>query len=228
MCDEALRRAENIGPGSARRNLKNDTIAASNWYDAVPGLDSKVVFLAWKHRRERPIIVVKTPSTRADAVPEVSSIPRAQWHDGNMQEEVKVLARAFFARSDFREDNDFFVILSVAHGDAFCNDVFYRKFVPEIRLVHGSALTLTTDAFAAEMLRRQRFLRNLPEIIVRLHGLVGAAHLNGREGALRGRDQNNSERFTVRLDSEDGKNISVHSRNYAMVQRPELFIFEEF
>jgi hypothetical protein len=53
--------------------------------------------------------------------------------------------------------------------------------------------------------------------------LVGAAHLNGREGALRGRDPN-SERFTVRL--EDGKHISVRSQNYETVQRHRLLIDE--
>ena len=52
--------------------------------------------------------------------------------------------------------------------------------------------------------------------------LVGAAHLNGREGALRGRDH--TERFTVRL--EDGKEISVRSQNYETVQRQKLLIDE--
>jgi hypothetical protein len=49
-------------------------------------------------------------------------------------------------------------------------------------------------------------------VFVRLTGLVGAAHLNGREGVLRGRDPNNSERYTVRLVGDD-KDISVRSVN---------------
>jgi TPR repeat protein len=53
--------------------------------------------------------------------------------------------------------------------------------------------------------------------VMRLTGLVGAAHLNGREGVLTGRDLNNSERFTVRL--QDGKDISVRRVNYEVVQR---------
>jgi hypothetical protein len=54
-------------------------------------------------------------------------------------------------------------------------------------------------------------------VVVCLTGLVGAAHLNGREGALRGRDPNNAKRCTVRL--EDGKDGSVCSQNYETVQR---------
>jgi hypothetical protein len=54
-------------------------------------------------------------------------------------------------------------------------------------------------------------------VLVRLTGLVGAAHLNGREGVLRGRDPGNSERFTVSLVDSDKKDISVRSRNYELV-----------
>ena len=72
--------------------------------------------------------------------------------------------------------------------------------------------------------RSRKYLRT-DTVLLRLTGLVGAAHLNGREGALTGRDPNNSERFGVRLD--DGKDISALSVNYETVQRPKLFN-EEF
>jgi hypothetical protein len=99
------------------------------------------------------------------------------------------------------------------------------KFPSRVHCIHSSALmTLTADAFVAEVLRRRKYPRT-NTVFVRLTGLVGAAHLNGREGVLAGRDPNNSERFGVRL--EDGKAISVRSQHYELVQRPKLFN-EEF
>lgn len=47
---------------------------------------------------------------------------------------------------------------------------------------------------------------------VRLQGLRGAAHLNGREGTLHGRSPGSSERYRVVLD--DGKEVSVKNENY--------------
>jgi hypothetical protein len=166
---------------------------------------------------------VETQSIGSDAVPKVTVIPRAQWD--NAPEEMRVLARASFARSDFNEDNHYLLIFSVPSGEEVSDDVTMHTFPPGMRLIHDSVFTtLTADVFAVEVLRRERFPRKA-DIIVRLHGLVGAAHLNGREGALRARDPNNSERCTVRLD--DGNKISVRSQNYETVQHPKLWI-EEF
>jgi hypothetical protein len=166
---------------------------------------------------------VETQSIGSDAVPEVTVIHRAQWD--NAPEEMRVLARASFARSDFNEDNHYLLIFSVPSGEEVSDDVTMHTFPPGMRLIHDSVFTtLTADVFAVEVLRRERFPRKT-DIIVRLHGLVGAAHLNGREGVLAGRDPNNSERFGVRL--EDGKAISVRSQHYELVQRPKLFN-EEF
>ena len=50
-----------------------------------------------------------------------------------------------------------------------------------MRNIHESVLrTLSAADFAAEIWRRDRYLPT--NTIVRLTGLVGAAHLNGREG----------------------------------------------
>jgi hypothetical protein len=48
------------------------------------------------------------------------------------------------------------------------------------------------------------------EFCVRLVGLRGATHLNGRAGVIRGTDLT---RFFVRLDDHDGKEVSVKAEN---------------
>uniref|UniRef100_A0A7S0SFY9 MYND-type domain-containing protein n=1 Tax=Mantoniella antarctica TaxID=81844 RepID=A0A7S0SFY9_9CHLO len=52
---------------------------------------------------------------------------------------------------------------------------------------------------------------------VRLMGLRGAAHLNGREGVIRSIDPANKERWSVRLD--DGTCVSVKAGNFEHVRR---------
>ena len=51
------------------------------------------------------------------------------------------------------------------------------------------------------------------EFCVRLVGLRGATHLNGRAGVIRGFDSTNLNRFCVRLDDDDGKEVSVKAEN---------------
>jgi len=63
-----------------------------------------------------------------------------------------------------------------------------------------------------------------PAVYVRLTGLRGAAHLNGQEGVLTGRDPNDSGRMTVRLNG--GKEVGVLSKNYEKVHRPKLLRYE--
>jgi hypothetical protein len=50
-----------------------------------------------------------------------------------------------------------------------------------------------------------------------LTGLRSAAHLNGREGEIRGLDPANNERWTARLD--DGTCVSVRAANFVHVRR---------
>jgi hypothetical protein len=152
--------------------MKNSTISATNLFSTVPGLENRVVFLAWKHRRESPIISVTTPSIGADAVDaEVTVIPRAQW----MQvDQLMSIARACFARSDFNEDGKYIVMISdimESEGGTYGATASFREFFSAIRLIHDSVFTtLTADTFAAELLRRERFPLKT-EIVVRLHDI---------------------------------------------------------
>jgi len=50
-----------------------------------------------------------------------------------------------------------------------------------------------------------------------LTGLHSAAHLNGREGVIRGPDPANNERWTARLD--DGTCVSVRAANFVHMHR---------
>jgi len=52
---------------------------------------------------------------------------------------------------------------------------------------------------------------------VRLTGLRGAAHLNGREGVIRSIDPANKERWSVRLDN--GTCVSVKAGNFEHIRR---------
>jgi hypothetical protein len=55
------------------------------------------------------------------------------------------------------------------------------------------------------------------EFDVRLTGLRGAAHLNGRQGVIRGREPGSHDRWKVRLD--DNKYVSVKAVNLAHIRR---------
>jgi hypothetical protein len=54
------------------------------------------------------------------------------------------------------------------------------------------------------------------EFDVRLTGLSGAAHLNGRQGVIRDQHPVNHERWKVRLD--DGTHVSVKAVNLAHIR----------
>jgi len=55
------------------------------------------------------------------------------------------------------------------------------------------------------------------EYEIRLTGLRSVAHLNGREGIIRGLDSTSPERWRARLD--DGTHISVKAANFLHVRR---------
>ena len=221
---------EESAPGSARRNLKKDTDAVDNWLDNAPGLNDKIQFLAWKHRSESPVIMVKTRSTSlsdSGPAPEVVMIPRAKWDDITSAD-PDVLAmpsvrqvRLTFTRSDFHADKELVLCVHVSSSSSGVpyNEMIGIAFLPKMSHILSSAyMTLTADEYAAEVGRCQ----NDPyAVYVRLVGLQGAAHLNGREGVLHGRDPNSSERFRVGLAG--GKKVSVRSQNYERIQRPRLF-----
>jgi hypothetical protein len=207
------------GPGSGQRTMK----AVEHWFLNVPGLTAKVQFLAWKHRAESPVLYVSTPTTSLDSVAEVSMIPRRKW-DGDVFKMtsdggVVEAARMCFARSDFSVDKTFLVYISVDSilSSTSCISSM-RVFESCITNINSNVMkTLTADEFAAEMVRRRK---GQDAVYVRLTGLRGAAHLNGREGVLEGPDPTNLERFTVQLKEAT---VSVKSDNYELVRRPKLF-----
>jgi hypothetical protein len=208
--------------GSFSRSVRRSKNYFLNLFDAVPGLTDKVQFLAWKHRDETPVINIVVSSLSEIAV---TVLPRALWEDATNWSgdgDVITTARAFLSSSSFHPDNRYLLYFTDTTKE-YVGCISMGEFDPFMQRIHSSALmTLTADDFAAEVLRRQ----TAPNAVyVRLTGLVGAAHLNGREGVLAGRDPNNSERFGVTL--EDGKVISVRSVNYETVRRPKLFN-EEF
>jgi hypothetical protein len=183
-----------------------------------------VNFLAWKHRHESPIIAVTSASISTESVADVVMIPRCKWDADtgvtNLSVEAVTAASLFFASSNFCNNKDYLVSLSIAGTPLATLSMF--RFHRSICNVHNSALlSLTAEDFATELLRREK---HHTCVFVSLTGLRSAAHLNGREGVLQGQDPNNSERFTMRLG--DGKVVSVRFEHYELVQRPKLFVDE--
>jgi len=90
-------------------------------------------------------------------------------------------------------------------------------------LLHGSTMladnvpvpTRAINNEVAFMLMRTMTL----EFDICLTGLCGAAHLNGREGVVRGDDPINNERWTVRQN--DGTCVSVRALNFVHIRRGE-------
>jgi hypothetical protein len=208
---------------------QNDDIAAGNWYRTFPSLEVKVGFLAWKHRRDSPIIIVKATSIGADSVPTVLMVPRTQWDadDELTGVDLAITARSCFGKKDFNPDKVFMVLLSIDHvvSGAPYDKLSMRSFPPEtFNLLHPSVFSdVTADDFAAEIARREKeSLRDA--VFVRLVGLRSAAHLNGQEGVLKGLDPKDPERSTVRLNN--GKDVGVLSHNFEAVTRPPLFLDE--
>ena len=86
-------------------------------------------------------------------------------------------------------------------------------------------MTITADDYAAEVLRRNndftlKRCERPAAVYVQLVGLHSAAHLNGREGVLKGQGPKDVERHTVRLDC--GKEVNVRSKNYELIKRIKL------
>jgi hypothetical protein len=228
VCDSFRDVRERAVASGASRSRSTRSFT-QNWLDTVPGLTDKVIFLAWKLRGHTPIIQVTSPSANAatsDHLGGVLMLPRTQWEDANIWSsgDVITMAQSCLSSATYHVDTRY-LLLECDGNSGVCNGFGMCKFPSRVHCIHSSALmTLTADAFVAEVLRRRKYPRT-NTVFVRLTGLVGAAHLNGREGVLAGRDPNNSERFGVRL--EDGKAISVRSQHYELVQRPKLFN-EEF
>jgi hypothetical protein len=216
---------QGISPGSAARNMKMDRDAMGDWWNNAGLVREKVVFLAWKHRHESPIISVMGASTTS--VLSVDMTPRSLWDDVQRMgpdDDTENTARVFFARGDFNADLHF---VTYFHFDKCASGaesagVSMRPFEWQGRdEIHRSVYeTLTADEYIAEVSRRTEAPN---AVYVRLIGLRGAAQLNGQEGVLKGQDPNNLERYTVCVG---GKDFSVRSENYELVQRPNLLVAE--
>ena len=204
----------------AKRNMKRDEFAGANWFQNSPrGLDDKVQFLAWKHRRKCPIIRVSAPSTSFDSVVDVVMIPRTTWEKYTKTHEcsgMTIAARALTARSEFRTDEMYLVLICI---DSYATSAISMKlFNPVMLQLHSSALMLSADVYSVEVMRSKM---DLTSTYVRLTGLGGAAHLNGQEGVLKGRDPTSVDRINVGL--QNGKVVSVRPQSYEVVHRPKLF-----
>jgi hypothetical protein len=89
--------------------------------------------------------------------------------------------------------------------------------------IHSSVFTtLTHEEYTAEVVRRRT---DSTSVYVRLTGLCGAVHLNGREGLLTGPDPKDPEGFGVCL-AAPGTYVSVRSHNYELVHRPKHAVVE--
>ena len=234
-----LARLEHCASGSAKKNASQLQRDLDMWWDRNESLRVKVEFLAWKYRFESPLLMVSTQSFNADSVPTVSAVPRRVWDDARIHSTVGSVtagteipifaldARAQFARSDFSVDEVYLVCFNVeitilGEGASFGGIKPYR-FHSLMPYSHSSALmTLTANDYAAEV-SRQKLDRFEPfAVYVRLTGLRDTAHLNGQEGVRKGQEPSSSDRFTVRL--EGGKEVGVRSQNFALVQRPKLYV----
>uniref|UniRef100_A0A7S0T3Y8 MYND-type domain-containing protein n=1 Tax=Mantoniella antarctica TaxID=81844 RepID=A0A7S0T3Y8_9CHLO len=225
--ERAVEVAKGGAPGTSdKSNMKSNRAAVLDWYNASGILLHRVSFLAWKHRRESPIIMVFAPSLSEDSGPTVTveMHPRTEWEDAQWGEpDVVIPARLTFGHSSFHADVTFVVALSITSIDsgAPCAFLMSGSFPSHIPHVHPSVLmTLTAEDYAAEVRRRNHNCKGA--LYVRLKGLCGATHLNGREGQLKGKDPNNPERWTVHL-LHSGKEVGVRGQNFEDVGHSKLF-----
>jgi hypothetical protein len=88
-------------------------------------------------------------------------------------------------------------------------------------LIHGSTIPQSSVPVPTRAINNEvaiLIMRTLDlEYAIRLTGLRSTAHLNGREGIIRGLDSTSSERWRARLD--DGTLISVKAANFLHVRR---------
>mmetsp|Transcript_23411 Transcript_23411/g.37537 ORF Transcript_23411/g.37537 Transcript_23411/m.37537 type:complete len:306 (-) Transcript_23411:712-1629(-) len=227
----AMAQVESIAPGSAKQAMKEraDPAYWVDWYERTPGLKFKAMFIAWKHRAEYPIIRVAIHSDRLDEVPEIVVVPKTEWSTGvvrdNSDTAMNAKAHAHFGNQNFGVDKTYLVRLVVTFPNSPKLGLAMGTKFHMMTHVHSSVLTdLTADEFAAEMIRRREDGDGHPTVYVRLTGLRGAAHLNGQEGVRLGRDPNDPERMTIRLDG--GREVGVLSKNYEKVHRPKLLKYE--
>jgi len=213
--------------GRPKRNQK----FLFEWFHAIPGLASKVENLAWQHRGSSPVMLVHTSPDGTDAsAPRVTVVPRSEWeHDARWRSQRDNFS-VMFNRDGFDASKQYVIRFFLQHPDSEtwpkvmavkCFSADAAKM--DLKIVLQALLSASTpgEQIAAHA-RAASFLSAHPEMEmeielhtdgsrIRLTGLRGAAHLNGREGVIRGADPANSARVIVHF--ADGSEVSVKRHN---------------
>jgi hypothetical protein len=81
MCKRLAENRDDLRAKSGgKKTFKQNHLAQIAYYRTLPGLESRAVRLAWKHRREHPVIVLRTdPDDVGGKAPIVAMVPRVVW-----------------------------------------------------------------------------------------------------------------------------------------------------
>ena len=97
---------------------KRDGNGLWEWYEeACPGLAKAVELVAWRHRRESPVILVQSCSDGTDAsAPSLKMMPRSKWENGTLLEDGGLeTLRTLFDRAGFNAEGSYMVLLDTHH-----------------------------------------------------------------------------------------------------------------
>jgi hypothetical protein len=181
----------NMPAGSkASSVLKKARLDVPGYFYSVPGLKDKVLFLAWKHRADSPVVTVHTSRASGDDAivePHVSVTPRSTWDgEGYNSSVMSEGLRYFFDREGFNPDEQYAVLLLINHlpGLEVGSGVVMEEKFPssdggfaQLMDQFISSASITPESFAAEQAR----LDAIP-CYVRLHSLRRQGGEVGGEG----------------------------------------------
>ena len=162
------------------------------WFQTVPKLPEAVTCAAWRQRAGSPCVDVRGGVNARMATLTVE--PRTQWATtGRGQPD---LAQRY-AQADFDPERFFFVALTAGHAGT-------ETWPSALPTLTFPAPPDAMDAWVAETAGQEARR-------VRLRGLVGAAHLNGRSGTVgRGSWDAASGRWSVALQD---RTVAVRPTN---------------
>jgi len=205
--------------GRPKRNQK----FLLEWYQAIPGLASKVENLAWQHRGSSPLMLVHTWPDGTDAsAPRVTVVPRSEWeHDARWRSQRDSFS-VMFNRDGFDASKHYVIRFFLQHPDSetwpkvvavkcFSADAATGKMDLKILLQAFCSARSGCILLSAHPEMEMEIELHTDGSRVRLTGLRGAAHLNGREGVIRCADPANSARVIVHF--ADGSEVSVKREN---------------
>lgn len=220
-------------PGHGRYDTQVSSY--DDWYRSIPGLQAKVMRLAWVYRKKSPMIIVSTYDDPAVPVIEVHS--RRQWEAIAKGLQGGVPFGVFLDRASFDPNKTYFYMCALHHGSfrhaTTSGNLEEPPFEPAVsKLALYYALTAEEGrAIMAELEDYAATVKNVPDELlldsrrllsgivgdmalkrighrVRLAGLRNATHLNGKKVLVVGRDPNSIlDRVIVRFD--DGEEVSV-------------------